>query len=56
MSSEDYENAEEIICPYCGYFNTDEKALLEFEDEIDCQECDKRFGYSMTITYSTSKL
>lgn len=44
-----------IICPYCGYENSDETAVLEFEDEIDCADCDKRFGYSMKITYSTSK-
>lgn len=51
----EHDKTGEIVCPYCGYFNSDEKALLEFEKEIDCQECNNKFGYSMTITYDTWK-
>lgn len=51
-----HENAENIICPYCGIANNDEKESLEFEAETDCVNCNKRFGYSMSISYSTNKL
>jgi DNA-directed RNA polymerase subunit RPC12/RpoP len=46
-------NSSEITCPYCGHENHSEKSDLQFENEIDCEGCNKRFAYTMSITYSS---
>lgn len=48
-------NVDEIVCPYCGFANIEEQSLLKFESDISCENCAKRFDYSMTISYTTSK-
>jgi DNA-directed RNA polymerase subunit RPC12/RpoP len=50
-----HEDTEDIICPYCGVANNDEKSELEFESDTECVGCGKEFEYQMTITYTTNK-
>lgn len=46
----------DIVCPYCGYENGDGYPPTEFEEEIECANCDENFRYVMKVTYSTKKL
>lgn len=53
------ENTDEIVCPYCGYrCEDDNDEVIEFERDMNCEECGKRFIYEgcVTVTYSSKKI
>jgi DNA-directed RNA polymerase subunit RPC12/RpoP len=45
-------DTDDIICPYCGHNNEDEKSELEFESSTECENCDKEFDYRMDVSYT----
>ena len=45
-------DTDDIICPYCGHNNEDEKSELEFESSTECEKCKNEFDYRMDISYS----
>jgi len=57
---EDFElvrNAE-VVCPYCGYVDTDSWEIFEYDDvdgaktEYTCNECEKEFVIILNVEYS----
>ena len=54
----DHKNTRNIICPYCGYEDTDSWEHEADRDEIECTECDETFKYEreITIDYTTKKI
>ena len=56
----DYNNTDDIVCPYCGWKNGDSWEI-RFDGQtikLDCDECNKEFECSAedTRTYSSYKL
>lgn len=54
----DHSNTDEIVCPYCGYEDTDSWEQTPETDIIDCRDCGKKFLYNrdVLVTYTTKKL
>jgi len=52
----DIKNTENIICPFCGYENTDWFELAADSDGdielVSCPKCCKEFEYETHITFS----
>lgn len=53
----DHDLTQNIVCPYCGYTESDSWELLEDAEDIECPDCENTFHYERihTIDYSTSK-
>jgi hypothetical protein len=54
----DHESTDEIVCPYCGWEDTDSWDARKDDGEEECPDCEKKFSYSRhtTVSYTTTKL
>jgi hypothetical protein len=43
---------DEILCPYCGFAETDELYDYRDGDDWTCPECDKKCDLSVEVTYT----
>ena len=58
MSDEiEHEYTDEIVCPWCGYEKGDSWECDDEEDDRECGECGKVFGYNriITVAYTSYK-
>ncbi len=58
MSKEiDTEYTDEVVCPYCGAEQGESWELADNNDDYDCNECGKVFGYErdIEVTYRSWK-
>jgi len=48
---------DELTCPYCGEVFKDCFELADFDDEMECYECGKRFTYErvVEVTYTSRR-
>ncbi len=46
-----------VVCPYCGWVNTDSWELKYDRDTRECPTCEKTFEYErdVMVSYSTKK-
>ena len=53
----EYNNEQNIICPYCNYEDKDSWEVQESDEEYECGSCGKKFVLEVehNITYSTIK-
>ena len=54
----DYEYTDEIVCPYCGYKQSDSWESEDSSDEVICEFCNSKYAYqrNMEVTYSSVKI
>ncbi len=55
----DCDYTDEIVCPYCGYEQSDNWEFVDEDEECqeyDCQSCEKRFNFTVhkSITFSAT--
>ena len=57
MRRYDHTDTDEIVCPHCGYTESDSWEYQDDEDVIECPECEKPFTYirEVAVSYSTYK-
>lgn len=56
MSEIDHDNTDEIVCPYCGHWQSDSWEASDSSDCEECSECGKKFVYeSETIRQFTTR-
>ena len=39
-------DTEELVCPYCGYIQSDSWEFPNENDEWECSSCEKEFGFT----------
>lgn len=51
----EHENTQNIVCPYCGWEDTDSWEQTPNNGEAECARCGKTFHYErdITVDYST---
>lgn len=56
MSNFDTDYTNEIVCPHCGYKQSDSWEWDDSEDEAQCGHCENFFGYErvVSVTYTSS--
>jgi DNA-directed RNA polymerase subunit RPC12/RpoP len=49
---------DEIVCPWCGYEQSDPWEMYDSDDECECGNCEKIFSYErhVEVTYSSSRV
>lgn len=49
---------DEITCPWCGYEHADSWEYADSDNECECMNCNKMFGYErhIEVTYSSSRV
>lgn len=54
----DHKYTDEIVCPYCGYKESDSWEYNHNSDDMECTGCGKKFHYerNIEVTYTTNKI
>lgn len=50
---------ENIVCPYCGYEESDSwEHRYDYDDEYECEECGKKFSWEriIDVSYTSKKI